>query len=284
MIKKFLAFLLLLSMCVFASASYAQVSGKMLEYPPKVEQVPGLMVLKKQLNAKIDYIGRKHSVDMWLASKDNATQVIFTTLDGRGLLTNGFLFDQDGNVVTEQEMADVNSDEPSIVNQKVEEFKAVTRPAIEEPSVKLWRDLAYTPYISFGSADAPVLYMFADVRCPFCKKLWKQFEPYVDRGDIQVRVVLVGILGDMSVQMGAQVLSEVDQQGAWLRIANDSYKYDRSRGAQGYDEVINNNTMLMEKWKMTSTPFSVYKNKFGKVMMLRGYTEDVQSIIDQVKK
>ncbi len=264
--------------------AWAQTSGKMLSYPPKAEQIPGLMVLKNQLDAKIDYIGRRYSVDMWLASKDGATQVIYTTLDGRGLLTNGFLFDSEGNVVTEKDMADVNLDEPSYVEQNVQEFKEAVNAMKEEPSTRLWRDLSHSSYIPFGAKNAPIIYVFADARCPYCKKFWKELEPYIDRGALQVRMVLVGILGDMSIEAGAQILSQIDKQGAWMQVANGTYKYSSTRADTDAKEMIDINTKLMQNWKMSSTPFSVYKDKFGKVLMLRGYTQDIEKIVNQATR
>lgn len=281
--KKTIVYALFLVVLAVAPA-WAQVSGKMLPYPPKAEQIPGLMVLKNQLNAKIDYIGRRYSVDMWLASKGDATQVIYTTLDGRGLLTNGFLFDSEGNVVTEKDMANVNLDEPSYVEQSVQEFKDSTKSVSEEPSVRLWRDLSHSSFIQFGSENAPVLYMIADAHCPFCKKYWKELEPFVDSGMLQVRVIPVGILGDASVETGAQILSQIDKQGAWMKVANDNFEPTGSNPTAEAKEMIDINTKIMQNWNMSSTPFSIYQDKFGKVLMLRGYTQDIQKIVDQVTR
>lgn len=285
MIKK-LCVALVLFLILPVSFGMAQVSGTMLEYPPRAEDVPGLMVLKGELGADIKYIGRRYSVDMWLATKDNASQIIYTTLDGRGLLTNGFLFDPDGNVVTEKQMADVNLDEPSIIEDSVREYQDMLKAMKDDMpvSTRLWNGLSSLRYIGFGDERAPVLYLIADSRCPYCKKYWNELAPYVDKGQLQVRVILVGILGDQSVKLGSQIISEIDKQGAWIKTANGTYPYDQSKIDEKGMDVILENTLMMKEWEMESVPFSIYKDKFGKVMMLRGYVQDVQSIIDQVTR
>lgn len=59
-----------------------------------------------------------------------------------------------------------------------------------------------------------IVYVFTHPNCPFCAKLWLDARPWVDGGKVQLRHVLVGILGPTSAGKAAALLTAKDPSAA----------------------------------------------------------------------
>ena len=255
-------------------------AGAPLPVPPSVKDVPALNLFIEDTGAELEYVSRQYGVDMWVATKSEIAQVIYTTLDGQGMLMNGFLFAPDGTLVTEQSLSDYASDEGSLVQKQAAEMRAVgdlEKP--KTPGEKLWSDLGNAHYVEFGSKSAPVIYTFVDPFCPHCKLFWEGISAaYVAEGKVNLRLIPVGILGQNSANAAAYIVSQSDRPQAWLELVSGNLDNTPLKGEEGIGKITKNYQM-MGKWKMQSTPFSVYKDGDGKVKMYNGNPEDMGAFI-----
>lgn len=272
-----LAFGLFLS----GATARAQVEGDILSFPPDWNDIPALKIIKQEWDVRIDYVGRKYSMDMWILSKGGTMQPVYTTLDGQGLLINGFLADPEGNIVTERQMSDFTSSHRSVVEEIAQQtIEEASQP--DTPSERLWRDLSESHTIAFGSNEAPEMYVFVDPRCPYCKRYWGLLaENYVSDGLIQVHLVPVGILGNQSLQDSALLLDSSDPQKAWLDYVQGNFSANSKPTKESQDAVAENSA-LMPKWKMGSTPFTVYRTPEGKVKMMQGMVTDIAPLVEEM--
>lgn len=92
-------------------------------------------------------------------------------------------------------------------------FRAAMAPA---PDPALWDRLAKSTWVAEGAAKpGRIAYVFTDTECPFCHKLWLALQPYLHRGNIQVRNVIVAVIAPESLGRGAAVLTARDPAFTW---------------------------------------------------------------------
>lgn len=78
----------------------------------------------------------------------------------------------------------------------------------------LWRLLQESDWVAVGSANPTrVVYTFTDPKCPYCHFLYRASLPYTKAG-LQVRHIIVGVLGPKSVLQAAAILEAKDPQKA----------------------------------------------------------------------
>lgn len=93
------------------------------------------------------------------------------------------------------------------------EGRDVNQTALEQQvgshmSTDVWERLAQSNWITDGAADAPmVAYVFTDLNCPYCNKLWVDARPWIDSGKLQLRHILVGIIRENSAAKAATLLT-----------------------------------------------------------------------------
>lgn len=260
--------------------AFPAMAGKPLPIPPNLKDIPALQKFADETKAEIDYVSRQYGVDMWVITKGEIAQIVYTTPDGQGLLMNGFLFAPDGSLVTEQSMKDYAEGNSSIIREKAKAIHEKSAP--QTPSAKLWSDLEKANYVEFGSENAPVLYTFVDPYCPHCKLFWSSImAPYIQDGNVKLRLVPVGILGDKSAQAAAYIVNSEDRAKAWLDLTSGKLE-NIAPIDDGELERIAANFKVMQRWKMASTPFSVYKDGDGKVKMYRGNPNDMATLIAEL--
>ena len=86
----------------------------------------------------------------------------------------------------------------------VYKWNAISKPLTE----KTWKQLESSTWIADGSKKAPrVVYVFTDPNCPYCNKFWSDARPWVKADKVQLRHVMVGILGPTSPGKAAALLS-----------------------------------------------------------------------------
>lgn len=74
-----------------------------------------------------------------------------------------------------------------------------------------WVELEHSRWVADGRNDAPrKVYVFTDLNCPYCTKLWSDARPWVASGKVQLRHVIVGVLTATSEGKAAAILSGQD--------------------------------------------------------------------------
>ena len=139
---------------------------------------------------------------------------------------------------------------------------------------KIWKSLDGSTWIPDGVKSAPrVVYTFTDPNCPYCNKFWNDARPWIKAGKVQIRHVIVGILGPTSPGKAAALLSAQDPQ-----IALTQHEQQHSSGgikplAQVSPKVraqLDANQSLMQQLGFSATPTILYKDANGNLQNMQG--------------
>lgn len=139
---------------------------------------------------------------------------------------------------------------------------------------KVWKQLEQSTWVADGKNTAPrVVYTFTDPNCPYCSKFWKDARPWVEAGKVQLRHVMVAILGPTSPGKAAAILTATDPQAALTRHEQQH----SSGGAKPLNQVpekilaqLDANQKLMQQLGSSATPTIFYKDADGKLQQIQG--------------
>jgi len=141
-------------------------------------------------------------------------------------------------------------------------------------SEKIWKALEGSTWIADGVKNAPrVIYTFTDPNCPYCNKFWNEARPWVKAGKVQLRHVMVGILGPTSPGKAAALLSAQDPQTALT-------EHEQQHGSGGIKPLaqvspkvraqLDANQSLMQQLGFSATPTILYKDANGNLQNMQG--------------
>lgn len=129
----------------------------------------------------------------YAATMENQPLAIYLTADGKQAIV-GTMIDAKGNNLSRGPLD-----------------RLVSKPMTE----KTWKQLEHSTWIGDGNRNAPrVVYTFTDPNCPYCNKFWNDARPWVKAGKVQLRHVIVAILGPTSPGKAAALLAAGDPQAA----------------------------------------------------------------------
>ena len=147
--------------------------------------------------------------------------------------------------------------------------RLVNKPMTE----RTWKQLEASAWIADGAKSAPrVIYTFTDPNCPYCNKLWNDARPWVKAGKVQIRHVVVAILGPTSPGKAAALLSAPDPQAALTQHEQQHSGGGLKPLAQISPKVtaqLDANHKLMQQLGFAATPAILYKDDDG---YLKGMT------------
>lgn len=137
----------------------------------------------------------------------------------------------------------------------------------------VWQQLGTSRWIADGEESATrVVYVFTDPNCPYCHKFWSDARPWVSSGKVQLRHVLVGVLGPTSPAKAAALLMAKDPSAA-LR----AYEQQPGSAAKPVGDIpaavksqLDANLRLMRQFGPPATPTIVYRDAQGKLQKMQG--------------
>lgn len=255
--------------------------------------------------AQIRYLGRENGLDGWVTMKQGQQQYFYVTQDGQSILM-GVLFNAKGDVVTLRQVNELRSKEgPAIdklaglpapakpdaaenaapapdFNNPAEVAKATA--AASSKSEQLYEAVGKANWISIGKPDAPIIYSFIDPECPHCHDLINDVRKSgaIEKGQVQLRLIPVGIISENSLQEASYLLAAPNAQEALYQHLDGKpgvLMADPNANTQG----VQRNMALMQDWKFDVTPFSIYKDKSGKVKILRGRPNDLKTVVAELR-
>lgn len=179
--------------------------------------------------------------------------VFYTTADGK-LALFGILLDSHGHNLT-----------------KAYEHNYVQTPENQH----LYGKLAKLHWIEAGAKHPRrIVYAFVDPNCPYCWHFWKAAQKAYSQG-VQVRYIVVGILGDSSVKKAATILDAKNPRTA-LQQNERGFK-NHSGAAKPMDKVpdkirseLADHARLMQEFGIDGTPGLIWKDSSGKVQTSDG--------------
>lgn len=148
--------------------------------------------------------------------------------------------------------------------------RLVNKPMTE----RTWKQLEGSTWIADGVKSAPrVIYTFTDPNCPYCNKFWNDARPWVKAGKVQIRHVMVAILGPTSPGKAAALLSAQDPQAALTQ-------HEQQHGSGGVKPLaqvspkvsaqLDANYKLMQQLGFAATPATLYKDTDGNLQNMQG--------------
>ncbi|MHB8951082.1 MAG: thiol:disulfide interchange protein DsbG [Rhodoferax sp.] len=147
--------------------------------------------------------------------------------------------------------------------------RLVNKPLTE----RTWKQLEASAWIADGAKSAPrVIYTFTDPNCPYCNKFWNDARPWVKAGKVQIRHVMVAILGPTSPGKAAALLSAPDPQAALTQ-----HEQKQGGGAKPLAQIppkvsaqLDANYKLMQQLGFAATPTILYKDDDGYLKGMQG--------------
>ncbi len=219
--------------------------------------------LKEKGIVVVDTFTSKGGLKGWIGFVGDEPIVFYLTPDGKYVITGSVL---DSNLQD--------------VNQGAIESKLVTRGVSN-----VWEKVEASTWIPDGKPDAKrIVYVFTDINCGFCNRLWVEARPWVESGKVQIRHIMVGIIRDNSSAKAATVLTDanpsarMDAYGNFIRAGRPaSLSKD---DIQPMDAIpaevmakIDANHQLMASLKLQATPSLVWKDEAGNVQIRTGAPE-----------
>ncbi|WP_341938744.1 thiol:disulfide interchange protein DsbG [Marinimicrobium sp. C2-29] len=145
-----------------------------------------------------------------------------------------------------------------------------------------WEDLEATHWIAEGDADAEVVvYAFMDPNCPYCAMFWEQAQPYLERGGVQLRHIMVGMLRPDSLPKAATILAADDPAEALAqhqRTVKDGGVTPEQDLPEEVLGQVEENTQFMRTNGIQATPAVLFKDSEGRLQTVQGVpSEQVMS-------
>lgn len=225
--------------------------------------------------AVVQYLQRQGlAIQSRFAVPGGLTGYVATTPDGRRIV---FYVPADGSVALFGALIDAQGN--NLTRNFFEHY--VQNPA----NRKLYDRLATWPWVGAGATHPRrIVYAFVDPNCPYCQRFWKAAQRAYAHG-VQVRYVLVAILGGSSVGKAAAVLAARDRRQA-LNY-NERGFHDHSGAIkplahipQAVRQQLARDAALMQQFGFDGTPGLVWKDANGRVQTSNGLPppEDLEKV------
>lgn len=124
-----------------------------------------------------------------------------------------------------------------------------------------------TAFVEYGSkAASKVIYVVGESNCGYCKRFHKDIKPFVEKGEVRVRWILMGF-DEAADEKAASVLAAANQKDAL------EYLYEKGVAGKGTPtslEQVKLNHAFAEAYGVTGTPFILYRTSEGKVITAPG--------------
>ena len=139
---------------------------------------------------------------------------------------------------------------------------------------RAWKQLEQSTWVGDGKSTAPrIVYTFTDPNCPFCNKFWNDARPWVASGKVQLRHVMVAILGPTSPGKAAAILAAKDPQAALTQHEQQHATGGVKPLSQVPEKIgaqLDANQKLMQQLGSSATPTIFYKDASGKLQKMHG--------------
>lgn len=247
-------FLLMLTLLAMATAACAE-TDQQLPAPIQALQSRGIQV--------VGPFNTPGGVTGYAGFANQQPVAMYLTEDGQHVII-GAMLDAQGNPVN---------------RDTVENMVA------EPMTQRIWGELENSTWVADGQDDAPhTFYVFSDPNCPYCHLFWQRIRPWVDNGTVQLRHLLVGIIGEDSPNKAAAILNADNPEQAFVvnekRFSKGGITPAKDISNETHGQLMTN-LMLMRKLGLRGTPGIAYRDDKGHVQFWRGVPkkEEITSVL-----
>ena len=148
--------------------------------------------------------------------------------------------------------------------------------ARQKPAASILADIGQATWIAEGKGPHMV-YIFFDPNCPACNQLHRSLRPWVERGDVELRWVPVGILMLTSHGKAAALLEAKDPRAA---LQENEAKFNSATGFGGISEEplptdatvkkLDANAGLLKHTANMAVPTMVFRDKDDQAVLVQG--------------
>lgn len=149
--------------------------------------------------------------------------------------------------------------------------------ARQKAAASMLANIQQATWIRDGKS-AHVMYVFFDPNCPYCHKVYEMLRPQVQRGEVELRWVVIGKLMATSTGKAAAILEAKDPTEAFYRNEREFSQETGSFG--GIEEEpapreetlrrLNANHALLNRSGFDAVPALLFRTKDGKADIIRG--------------
>ncbi|HWR87221.1 MAG TPA: thiol:disulfide interchange protein DsbG [Acidiferrobacterales bacterium] len=149
--------------------------------------------------------------------------------------------------------------------------------ARQKAAASMLANIQQATWIRDGKS-AHVMYVFFDPNCPYCHKVYEMLRPQVQRGEVELRWVVIGKLMATSPGKAAAMLEAKDPTEAFYRNERGFSQETGSFG--GIEEEpapreetlrrLNANLALLNRSGFDAVPALLFRTKDGKADIVRG--------------
>lgn len=256
--KKCLTAVAMATFCTALFAATPSSDNAAVKLVNKVSK--GQLVVKQQFNSVANLQGF-----VVQPKKGGREAILFADKSGQYLIA--------GNVLTAKGV--------NLTEQATEKYinATVAKKAYAQAKTQYW--------FSQGSAKAPhKAYIIVDPNCIFCHMLFKEVEPMIKAGQLQVRWIPVGFLKPTSAGKAAQIMMTTDNKTRLKQLFADEDKFDKKTEegslkslqpnaknkavTKAFSEV-KSNTEFFGKYGFQGTPTILYLDQSGQAAFYPGY-------------
>lgn len=153
-----------------------------------------------------------------------------------------------------------------------------------EIAQKAWANAPKTAWILDGSPNAKhVIYAIGDPNCSACHKFYSDTRPYVAKGDLAIRWILVGFLRPSSPGMAMAIINAKDP-GALLKQNESQFNSDKEQGgikpidnpSADLKAKLDSNMKFMSDNQFTVTPTLIFVDGKGTAHTVMGAVPEPQ--------
>ena len=205
--------------------------------------------------------------------KHGGQPVLFFSNNQNGDIIYGVLFDKNGENITDQ-----------YLDQHVKPILAK----------KTFQDVEHVKWFLVGQEDAPhQIYMVGEPNCSICHKLYKAFRPFIEKGELSIRWIVVAFLKPDSQGKAAAILQSSNPAVALAQNENSHFNTKKEEGAlfplsedkitEHTKEELKTNMTFMNQASIRGTPVIFYKDLQGEMQRIDGYPQkDIEDLIKTI--
>lgn len=178
-----------------------------------------------------------------------------------------------------------------VMAQAITDAATARAEARRQAAESILKDIRQATAVPQGKSPR-VIYAFVDPNCPYCHKLFKDIQPAIERGQVSVHWIPVGVLMNTSAGKAAAILESKDRLAA-LKKNEDEFSRDNGFGGI-YEEPLPSdqtlkqlatNLALLRRSGDEAVPTMVFRINDGTAIMLPGAPPPkvLEQIIEQLK-
>ncbi len=135
-----------------------------------------------------------------------------------------------------------------------------------------------TGWFEQGNPDAPhQLYVIAEPNCSACHYLYESIRPYVDRGILKVRWIMVAFLKPSSLDKAAMIIASknpaqtLENNESTFNVTTETGSVTSTSAVSARaKKIVLDNTKFMKPHGFHTTPIILLRSVSGKIEILRG--------------